>query len=281
VTWDDMAGDPRATFAHPPGECSRGSAAITTTMGDDIGTLLHRAGLTRYEIQAYLALTRRTVESAARLSEESGVPRTKLYGVLASLQGKGWVTILSGQPLLYRAVPPDGVVERLRQGHESLLAELQAGLADEAVTGMHEIVVLNRGAGIEGLRGALRKADQVCLSMLTWSFYEQLREDLAAAGRVKAVFFPGEAPPRPRPNEEFRIAPVRVVHVVDGEKSPAMQAIVDDSRLFTIVWNPFSKRHEVDEMFFSECVGCLKQAFELSWDGGRSAPSSSMPSAQR
>jgi len=250
-------------------------------MGDDIGALLHRAGLTRYEIQAYLALTRRTVESAARLADESGVPRTKLYGVLESLQSKGWVTILSGQPLLYRAVPPEGVVERLRLGHEELLAELNDRLGEQVAMGMHKIVVMRRGAGMEGLRTALAGARQVRLSMMTCALYGELREDLACAEAVKVVFYPGEAPPRPRANEEFRIAPLAVVHQVYDVETPAMQAIVDGSRLFTIVWNPFAKRHEVDEMFHDECVGCLMQTFELGWGGGRPAPPASPPPAQR
>lgn len=246
-------------------------------MADDIGTLLNRAGLTRYEIQAYLALSRRTVDSASSLAEDSGVPRTKVYGVLQSLQDKGWVSILSGQPLLYRAVPPDEVAERLRRGHEELLGLLVDRLNEEAGKGMHEIVVMNRGTGVEGLRTAIRGAAEVRLSGMTWDLYEQLRGDLEGVGQVKVVFFPGEAPPRPRANEEFRISPIRVVHTVDGVKSPAMQAIVDDARLFTIVWNPFSKRLEVDEMFFADCVGCLKQSFELGWGGGRAPPSASPP----
>jgi hypothetical protein len=59
--------------------------------------------LTEYEAKAYVSLLNDHMNSAAKLSKKSGVPRTKIYETLESLQAKGWVQIYSGVPLLFRA----------------------------------------------------------------------------------------------------------------------------------------------------------------------------------
>jgi len=64
---------------------------------------LQRIGLTEYEAKAYLSLLTNHVNSAAKLSEKSGVPRTKIYQVLESLERKGWIMIYSGIPLLFKS----------------------------------------------------------------------------------------------------------------------------------------------------------------------------------
>ena len=242
-------------------------------MADDLYGLLSGAGLTRYEIQVYLSLMRRTVDNASKLSEDSGVPRTKVYKVLESLHDKGWIQILSGRPLLYRIVDVPEVLEQLRRDHEAMLQGLNESLEREAKGMMDKIVVINRSVGLDGLKEHLKGASQVALSNVTWDLYERVRGDMDGASEVKAMFFPGEAPPTPRGHEEFRLSQVKVVHMVRGMETPASQAIVDDARIFTITYDPLTKRYEVDEMFDDVCVGCLKGYFELGWNASPLAPS--------
>ena len=45
--------------------------------------------MTEYEAKVYSSLLKNHINSAARLSAKSGVPRTKIYSVLESLQEKG------------------------------------------------------------------------------------------------------------------------------------------------------------------------------------------------
>lgn len=47
---------------------------------------LKRVGLTEYEAKAYLALLNAHLSTATQISEKSGVPRTKIYAVLESLE---------------------------------------------------------------------------------------------------------------------------------------------------------------------------------------------------
>jgi sugar-specific transcriptional regulator TrmB len=248
-------------------------------VADDIYGLLSGAGMTRYEIQVYLSMMRWTVDSASKLSEDSGVPRTKVYRVLESLQDKGWIRVLSGRPLLYRIVDVPEVLEQLRREHEAMLQGLNGTLEREAGGMLDKVVVINRSVGLDGLKEHLQGASRVNLSHITWDLYDRVREDMDGASEVRAMFFPGEAPPSPRGHEEFRLSQVKVVHMVRGMETPASQVIVDEDRIFTITHDPLTKRYEVDEMFDDGCVGCLKGYFDLGWNASPPAPSA--PPAER
>jgi sugar-specific transcriptional regulator TrmB len=246
-------------------------------MEEGVFDLLARAGLTRYESQVYMSLCRRTVDNATALARDSGVPRTKVYQVLESLHTKGWIRVLSGRPLFYRIVEVPEVIDRLQREHEELLWGLKGTLNTEVRGMMDKVVVMNRSVGLDGLRDNLKGAGTAYLSQFTWDLYERLRGDLEGAKMVKVLFWPEEAPPAPRSNEDFRISPVRVVHVVRGIEVPAQQAIVDSERLFTITHDPLAKRYEVEEMFTPDCVGCLMDMFDLGWETSPPAPSALPP----
>jgi len=50
---------------------------------------LRKIGLTEYEAKAHLSVLRDHVNTATKLSERSGVPRTRIYSVLEALSQKG------------------------------------------------------------------------------------------------------------------------------------------------------------------------------------------------
>jgi len=56
---------------------------------EELEDLLRRAGLTRYEARAYIALLQLGKGRPLEVSRASGVPRQRIYDVLASLAGKG------------------------------------------------------------------------------------------------------------------------------------------------------------------------------------------------
>lgn len=78
---------------------------------------LQRIGLTEYEAKAYLALLSTHLNTATKVAEKSGVPRTKIYMILESLANKGWVRIYSGVPLLFKATDPGEVFERIKEDY--------------------------------------------------------------------------------------------------------------------------------------------------------------------
>ncbi|MGE0793573.1 MAG: TrmB family transcriptional regulator [Candidatus Woesearchaeota archaeon] len=71
-------------------------------------------GLNSYEAKIWVALLSRGVSSAGELSDISGVPRSRSYDVLESLEKKGFIVMKIGKPIKYIAVPPNEVLERVK-----------------------------------------------------------------------------------------------------------------------------------------------------------------------
>lgn len=67
-----------------------------------------------YETKVWLALLSRGVSSAGEISEFSGVPRSRTYDVLESLEKKGFVLEKIGKPVKYLAIKPSVVIEKLK-----------------------------------------------------------------------------------------------------------------------------------------------------------------------
>lgn len=71
--------------------------------------------LNLYETKLWVSLLMKGVATAGQLTEHSGVPRSRTYDVLESLQKKGFVTTKIGKPLKYVATPPEEVIERMKK----------------------------------------------------------------------------------------------------------------------------------------------------------------------
>jgi sugar-specific transcriptional regulator TrmB len=82
---------------------------------------LQRVGPTEYEAKAYLSLLKDHLNSTTKLSEKSSVSRTKIYSVLESLERKGWIRVYSGIPLLFKAVDPRDIFEKIKKDYNEFL----------------------------------------------------------------------------------------------------------------------------------------------------------------
>ena len=71
--------------------------------------------LNLYEVKIWVALLSRGISTAGELSTMAGVPRSRTYDVLESLERKGFVIMKLGKPIQYIAVPPKDVVERAKK----------------------------------------------------------------------------------------------------------------------------------------------------------------------
>lgn len=67
-----------------------------------------------YETKVWLALLSKGVASAGEIAEISGVPRSRTYDVLESLEKEGFAIAKLGKPVKYIAVKPTTVVEKLK-----------------------------------------------------------------------------------------------------------------------------------------------------------------------
>lgn len=72
-------------------------------------------GLNSYESKLWLALLTKGVASAGELADIAGVPRSRSYDVLESLEKKGFIIMKIGKPIKYVAVQPEYVIENVRK----------------------------------------------------------------------------------------------------------------------------------------------------------------------
>lgn len=83
---------------------------------ESLQELRERFNLNIYEIKIWASLLSRGIAAASQLAEISGVPRSRCYDVLESLEKKGFIIMKIGKPIKYIAVQPDTVVDRVKKG---------------------------------------------------------------------------------------------------------------------------------------------------------------------
>lgn len=82
---------------------------------------LNKLGLSRYEAQAYIGLTKIIRGKAEDIAEVSQLPRSRIYDILKELEKKGFVEIKKGRPMIYTVVEPNII---FRKEKEKLLENL-------------------------------------------------------------------------------------------------------------------------------------------------------------
>src|SRR3989338_2365580 len=88
------------------------------SLSDKARKALEKVGLTSYEIKTYSALLKTGQINASDLSQKSGVPYSKIYEVLGTLEEKGWIGSDESRPTQYFAKPPATAMENSRQTRE-------------------------------------------------------------------------------------------------------------------------------------------------------------------
>lgn len=95
---------------------------------------LKEVGLNAYEAAAYLSLLKLGVSEASEIYRDSDVPYGKIYSVLESLVGKGFVEVQASRPKKFRAVDPelalDTFFERKKAEVERDMAVLKGSIEE-------------------------------------------------------------------------------------------------------------------------------------------------------
>ena len=97
-----------------------------------------------YETKVWLALLSKGIASAGEVAEASGVPRSRTYDVLESLEKRGFAIVKIGKPVKYISVKPTEVIEKIKSKtmHEAQekvesLANLKATKEYEELEDLH------------------------------------------------------------------------------------------------------------------------------------------------
>ncbi|MBU0760658.1 MAG: hypothetical protein KJ858_03135 [Nanoarchaeota archaeon] len=67
-----------------------------------------------YETKVWISLLSRGIASAGEIATISGVPRSRTYDVLESLEKHGFAIVKIGKPVKYIAVKPTEVIEKMK-----------------------------------------------------------------------------------------------------------------------------------------------------------------------
>ena len=92
---------------------------------------MENLGLTGYEIRVYLSLLETGYMTAADISRKSGVPYSKIYEVLNSLEEKGWLESGSSRPQKFFPKSPSTALGIMRSRHENNFRESQSTIVNE------------------------------------------------------------------------------------------------------------------------------------------------------
>ncbi len=96
---------------------------------DPAAAALTDLGFSRLEALAYLHLLQAGPETAYATAKAVGKAVANTYKAIESLERKGAVEVLAGEPRLVRAAPPEEVLGRLRRGFERRSGEAREAFA--------------------------------------------------------------------------------------------------------------------------------------------------------
>jgi HTH-type transcriptional regulator, sugar sensing transcriptional regulator len=88
-------------------------------------------GLTGYEIRVYTSILEAGAMTAADISKKSGVPYSKIYEVLNTLEEKGWLESDSSRPQKFFPQSPSTALEAMRMRSENSFRESQSTIVSE------------------------------------------------------------------------------------------------------------------------------------------------------
>ncbi len=124
------------------------------SISDKTKKSLEKIGLTSYEIKTFSTLLKSGEVTASDLSQKSGVPYSKIYEVLGSLEEKRWIGSDDSRPTKYFAKSPSTGVQSTKQKMESDFLQNQNIILNELVP-LYEKSGTNERPDIWVLSGAI------------------------------------------------------------------------------------------------------------------------------
>ena len=89
------------------------------SVSDQTRKSMEKVGLTNYEIKSFVSLLKSGELTASDLSQKCGVPYSKIYEILGSLEEKGWIGSNDARPTKYFAKSPNTALQTTKQKAET------------------------------------------------------------------------------------------------------------------------------------------------------------------
>jgi sugar-specific transcriptional regulator TrmB len=239
-----------------------------------------------YETKIWLALLSRGISSAGEVAEMSGVPRSRTYDVLESLEKKGFTIEKLGKPVKYLAVKPESVIEKLKNNtiksaeekvqvlsklretrefeelktlHKSGLEPIKNNEITTSIKGRSNLYVQLREL-IEGAKKCVYISTCAYELSLKQKMFEEIFARLVKNGIDVKVMISDEEEEAKRLSKKFNVP-------IKSKKINARFAITDKKEIiFTIkptsVHEDFDYGIWINSEYFSNSLAYL---FELAW----------------
>ena len=130
------------------------------SISDKTRKSLEKIGLTSYEIKTFTALLKTGELTASDLSQKSGVPYSKIYEVLGTLEEKSWIGSGDSRPTKYFAKSPSTGLETTKQTMENDFLKNQNVILNELVP-LYEKSGISEKPDIWVLSGAINITSKI------------------------------------------------------------------------------------------------------------------------
>ena len=100
----------------------------TTDSREEAVDVLQQLGLKEYEARCFVGLSRLSTGTAKKLSEVTGVPRTRVYDAIRALEMHGLVEVQHSSPQRFRSVPLEEATETLSDQYHTRIERLNDAL---------------------------------------------------------------------------------------------------------------------------------------------------------
>jgi sugar-specific transcriptional regulator TrmB len=239
-----------------------------------------------YETKVWLALLTKGMSSAGEIAELSGVPRSRTYDVLESLEKRGFAVEKIGKPIKYIAVKPAAIIEKLKNNtmknaeeRVEILERLKGSQEYEEIqslhnTGMEPLKNQNLSSSIRGKSNLYNQMREVMesteesLYVATSSFElnSKLRMFMDVFAKLKKrgvdlkVIIPEDEEEAAKLSKKFGVS-------IKSKKVNGRFIIADRKEIiFTI--KPISTHEDADHAFWINSqyfTNSLAYMFELAW----------------
>jgi len=147
---------------------------------------LKKLGLTEYEARVYIAVVELGEVEASEIARRSGVPRTRIYDVLAKLENSGLIQkIMGSRPAVYAAIPPKKALEPLKnklfEEVSQALDKLKLMHASSKTISKYDVIMLRGLRAYEAGLDLIENAKEDVLARIAYlpsKIFEELVEKL-------------------------------------------------------------------------------------------------------
>ena len=250
--------------------------------------------LTEYESRVYCALVEGGALTAEEISKASGVPLTRVYSVLESLQLKNMVVEVAGRPKKFEALQPRIAIKcyvaHVRSTMEEELHRLEER-AQELSTVLESIYwsrrlgpgsaePLKQLASLSEMESYTRLVTstaerEVCILTYLFTWLDAVKEELSDALRreVRVKVLAHELS-RTASRKVYEAKSMGIeVRVYDGEPYPIRGVVVDGKRAVFVPYMAITPERPLLSLpYYSENVAIvrvLRDAFNYLWSNSR------------